>query len=164
MDVTNAYLVNPLGTGPLCSRSASIFSSEDVDFYIVAHGAPRCQVGLSVVTTCSAVRCAGRQGSLLKDLWRNISVAILSNLRIYMGSQNQILIVTTRVRERAKIVWKPAEVENLTHFDLHKNRLVANFVTSIITVQVSIPMTGIKRLTNFKVWFRLRQVVGSTSR
>ena len=68
-----------------------------------------------------------------------------------MGSQNQIPIVTTRVRERAKIVWKPVEVENLTHFDLHKNRLVANFVTSIITVQVSIPMTGIKRLTNFKV-------------
>ncbi|OCL05529.1 DUF1688-domain-containing protein [Glonium stellatum] len=51
-----------------------------------------------------------------------------------MDPQIRYLLSLRAIRERAKVVWDVAEAGDLTHFDLHKDRLddVAAFVTSII--------------------------------
>ena len=53
-----------------------------------------------------------------------------------MDNEIKYLLSLAAIREKAKIVWEAAQAGNLTHFDLHEDRLddVADFVTSVIQV------------------------------
>ena len=53
-----------------------------------------------------------------------------------MADETKYLLSLRAIRERAKIVWAAAQAGNLSHFDLHEERLddVANFVLSVIEV------------------------------
>lgn len=53
-----------------------------------------------------------------------------------MDPHVKYLLSLRAVRERAQVVWQAAEAGELTHFDLHKDKLgdVADFVISVIQV------------------------------
>jgi hypothetical protein len=53
-----------------------------------------------------------------------------------MDPQVKYLLSLCAIRERAKIVEDAARAGNLTHFDVHEDRLddVADYVTSVIKV------------------------------
>jgi hypothetical protein len=53
-----------------------------------------------------------------------------------MDPQVKYLLSLRAIRERAKIVGDAAKAGNLTHFDVHEDRLddVADYVTSVIKV------------------------------
>ena len=77
-----------------------------------------------------------------------------------MDSKAQYLLSLGAIRERARMVWGAAQAGDLSHFDLHEDRLdgVVDFVTSVIKVQVSIPLTDGTRLISLIARFWSRQL------
>jgi hypothetical protein len=56
-----------------------------------------------------------------------------------MDPNVKYLLSLQAVRERAQVVWQAAQAGDLSHFDLHKDKLsdVADFVISVIKVPPS---------------------------
>ena len=54
-----------------------------------------------------------------------------------MDSNIKYLLSLQSIRERARLVWKAAQANELSHFDFHPERLdaVADFVASVIKVR-----------------------------
>lgn len=66
-----------------------------------------------------------------------------------MDPHVKYLLSLRAIRERAQVVWQAAEAGELSHFDLHKDKLgdVADFVISVIQVLTHYPKTQ-RRMTN----------------
>lgn len=66
-----------------------------------------------------------------------------------MDPHVKYLLSLRAVRERARVVWQAAEAGELSHFNLHKDKLddVADFVTSVIKVLTPSQKT-LRRMTN----------------
>lgn len=92
-----------------------------------------------------------------------------------MDPNVKYLLSLRAVRERARVVWQAAEAGELSHFDLHRDKLgdVADFVISVIQVPTHYcpkPERGIDELTIDSVTLGLTSTtpsrptaVGSTS-
>lgn len=65
-----------------------------------------------------------------------------------MDPHVKYLLSLRAIRERARIVWLAAEAGELSHFDLHKDKLddVADFVTSVIKVFTLFPKTLLRMM------------------
>lgn len=62
-----------------------------------------------------------------------------------MDSQVKYLLSLQSIRDRAKVVGEAAKAGNLSHFDLHEDKLddVADFVTGVIKVWFTINKDGV---------------------